>query len=142
MGAMLCRVVENDPQAVRAEDLYDAATLGGAAALRRDDLGRLAPGAMADIAVFDLAAPHLGQVIDPIQTMMLSMRGTDCRSVIVAGRASMQEGVMPGVDWADLAARAQAQFEGLMAQYPRRTLGHPPTEEIFFSAYAVRRASR
>jgi cytosine/adenosine deaminase-related metal-dependent hydrolase len=140
VGAMLCRMVDNDPQACRAEDLYDAATFGGAAALGRDDLGRLAPGAMADIAVFDLSAPHLGQVIDPIQTMLLSMRGTDCRSVIVGGRASMQEGVIPGVDWADFAARAQAQFERLMAQYPRRTLGHPPLEAIFSSAYPVRRA--
>jgi cytosine/adenosine deaminase-related metal-dependent hydrolase len=140
-GAMLCRLVDADPQACRAEDLYDAATLGGAAALGRGDLGRLAPGAAADIAVFDLAAPHLGQVIDPIQTKMLAMRGTDCRATIVGGRASMQEGEIPGVDWPAFAARAQAQFDGLMAQYPRRTFGHPPAGEIFSSAYPVRRAT-
>jgi cytosine/adenosine deaminase-related metal-dependent hydrolase len=141
MAAMLCRLVDADPQACRAEDLYDAATLGGAAALGRGDLGRLAPGAAADIAVFDLAAPHLGQVIDPIQTMMLAMRGTDCRATIVGGRASMQEGEIPGVDWPAFAARAQAQFDGLMEQYPRRTFGHPPAGEIFSSAYPVRRAT-
>lgn len=136
-GLMLCRVVDGDAQACRSEDFYDAATLGGADALGRGDLGRLAPGAMADIVVFDLAAPHLGQVIDPIQTLMLAGRGTDVRSVIVAGRASMQEGHIPGVDWAGFAARARAQFDGLKAQYPRRTLGHPPIEEIFSSAYPM-----
>lgn len=137
LGLLLCRVVDADPQACRAEDFYDAATLGGARALGREDLGRLAPGAAADIVVFDLAAPHLGQVIDPIQTLLLSGRGTDARTVIVDGRASMQEGAIPGVDWDALAAEAQAQFGRVMAEYPRRTLGHPPVEEIFSSAYPV-----
>ncbi len=139
-GMMLCRVTDHDAQACRSEDYYDAATLGGARALGRDDLGRLAPGARADITVFDLAAPHLGQVIDPIQTMMLSGRGTDFSTVIVEGRASMQGGAMPGIDWGALAAQAQAQFDGMLVHYPRRTHGHPPLEEICSSAYPVERA--
>lgn len=139
IGAALCRVVDNDAQACRSEDLYDAATLGGARALGRDDLGRLAPGAKADITVFDLSAPHLGQVIDPIQTMMLAGRGTDMRSVIVDGRASLQDGRIPGLDWDALADRAREQFDRLLAQYPRRTLGHPALEKIFSAAYPVLR---
>jgi cytosine/adenosine deaminase-related metal-dependent hydrolase len=137
IGLALCRVVDADPQAARAEHYFDAATVGGACALRRDDLGRLAPGAKADITVFDLAAPHLGQVIDPIQTLMLAGRGTDFRTVIVDGRAVMQDGIIPGVDWAAYAAQAQRQFDGLVACYPERTWGHPRVEEIFSSAYAV-----
>jgi hypothetical protein len=27
--------------------------------------------------------------------------------------------------------RAQAQFAGLVARYPERTVGHPPVDEIF-----------
>jgi hypothetical protein len=69
--------------------------------------------------------------------MLLSGRGTDFRTVIVDGRASLQDGAIPGVDWADYAARAQRQFEGLMALYPERTWGHPPVAEIFSSAYPV-----
>jgi cytosine/adenosine deaminase-related metal-dependent hydrolase len=141
VGLLLCRVSEGDAQACRAEDYYDAATLGGARALGREDLGRLTRGARADIVVFDLAAPHLGQVIDPIQTMLLSGRGTDARTVIVDGRASMQDGAIPGLDWDALAAQAQAQFGRVLAQYPRRTHGHPPLEEIFSSAYPVERAT-
>jgi imidazolonepropionase len=34
-----------------------AATAGGAAALRRDDVGRLAPGARADLIVLDASSP-------------------------------------------------------------------------------------
>ncbi|WZB77415.1 chlorohydrolase family protein [Achromobacter insuavis] len=53
VGMMLCRVMDQSTEAVRSEDYYDAATLGGADALGRADLGRLAPGAKADIVVFD-----------------------------------------------------------------------------------------
>jgi cytosine/adenosine deaminase-related metal-dependent hydrolase len=142
VGLILCRVVDGDAQACRSEDFYDAATLGGAKALRRDDLGRLEAGAKADITVFDLSAPHLGQVIDPIQTMMLAGTGRDFRTVIVDGRFAVIDGRLPGVDEAVDARRAQAQFERLMARYPERTLGHPPVEAIFSSAYPVARRPR
>ena len=97
------------------------------------------PGAKADITVLDLSAPDLGQVIDPIQTMMIAGRGRHFSTVIIDGRFVMEGGVIPGTDPAADAARAQAQFDRLVAQYPQRTFGHPPVEEIFFSAYPVMR---
>jgi len=43
------------------EEALQAATVGGAAALRRDDVGRLAPGARADVAILD--APHYAHLV-------------------------------------------------------------------------------
>jgi cytosine/adenosine deaminase-related metal-dependent hydrolase len=135
LGIQLCRVVERDPTACRAEDYYDAATLGGATALGREDLGRLRPGARADLIVFDLSDPRLGQVIDPIQTMMLSGSGRNVATVIIDGRFVMENYRIPGVDYDALAEQAQRQFDGLVALYPRRTFQHPPVNQIFSSAY-------
>jgi len=135
LGLILARVVEGDGQAVRAHDLYDAATLGGARALGRDDLGRLAPGAQADLVAIDLDDPFMGQAIDPIQTLMLNASGREVLTVVIAGRVVMQDGVIPGVDQRADRARAQAQFDRLVAQYPRRTHGHPPVGEIFPPSY-------
>jgi cytosine/adenosine deaminase-related metal-dependent hydrolase len=141
VGMILARVIDAAADAVRCEDYYDAATLGGANALLRDDLGRLAQGAKADITVFDLSRPDLGQVIDPIQTMMLTGGGRHFSTVIVDGRFVMENRRIAGIDESADAARAQAQFERLMALYPKRTFGHPPVEEIFSSAYPVARKS-
>jgi cytosine/adenosine deaminase-related metal-dependent hydrolase len=141
VGMILARVIDAAADAVRCEDYYNAATLGGANALLRDDLGRLAQGAKADITVFDLSRPDLGQVIDPIQTMMLTGGGRHFSTVIVDGRFVMENRRIAGIDETADAARAQAQFERLMALYPKRTFGHPPVEEIFSSAYPVARKS-
>ncbi|MBN8535236.1 MAG: amidohydrolase family protein [Rhizobiales bacterium] len=141
-GMMLTRVVAGSVSAVRCEDYYDAATLHGADAIGRPDLGRLQPGAKADITVFDLDRPHTGQVIDPIQTMLLTGHGRDFSSVIIDGRFVMEDRIIPDVDERADNVRAQIQFEGLMSQYPKRTLHHPPVSEIFSSSYPVLRAEQ
>jgi cytosine/adenosine deaminase-related metal-dependent hydrolase len=135
IGALLSRISDGTALNTRAADLYDAATTGGADALHRPDLGRLAPGAQADITVFDLSHPLIGQVIDPIQTLLIGGAGRDVSDVFVAGRHVVQNGVLPGFDLAAAHARAQSQFDGLVAKYPERTWKHPPVERIFTSSY-------
>ncbi|PWJ21633.1 chlorohydrolase family protein [Jannaschia seohaensis] len=132
LGLMTARLADGH-DAIRSEALFDAATLGGARALGRDDIGRLAPGAKADIAVIDLSGAL--QTPDPIQTLMTSCAGRDVRDVWIDGRRVMADGVIPGSDLVADTARAQAQFDGLVAKYPDRTLGHPPMNEIFEPSY-------
>ena len=43
-AAVLSKTMERNTQATTAAHVFDAATLGGARALGRDDLGRIAPG--------------------------------------------------------------------------------------------------
>jgi cytosine/adenosine deaminase-related metal-dependent hydrolase len=135
VGMMLSRVVDASAETVRSEDYFDAATLGGAAALQRPDLGRLAPGVKADIIVIDLGHDRIGQVIDPIQTLMVGSAGRDVRHVIVDGRFVMVDGEIPGFDATAAHVRAQEQFDRLVSLYPDRTLGHPPVEAIFSTSY-------
>ncbi|TNJ39448.1 chlorohydrolase family protein [Phaeobacter sp. B1627] len=132
IGMMTARLADG-MEAIRSEDMFDAATLGGAAALKRPDLGRLAPGAKADITVTDLSRTL--QTPDPVQTLMTSASGRDVRDVFIDGRRVMADGVIPGIDETADAARAQAQFDGLIAKYPGRTVGHPPVSEIFTPSY-------
>ncbi|WP_245706633.1 amidohydrolase family protein [Ruegeria marina] len=137
IGLLTARIAEGKPDAVRAGDLYDAATLGGATALGRSDLGRLARGARADLVVIALDDPAMGQIIDPIQTIVLSGCGRDVRTVVIDGRFVMEDGAIPGVDHEAFRTRAQFQFDRLVAQYPDRTIGHPPVHAIFGSTYPV-----
>ena len=66
--------------------------------LGRDDLGRLAPGSKADIAIVDLSALRTGPIEDPIRTMVLNANGAHVKTVIVDGRTVVEDGAVPGVD--------------------------------------------
>lgn len=101
-------------------EYFEAATLGGAAALRRPDLGRIQPGAQADLVAFSLADLRMGAIDDPLRTLILSGTGRDAHFSMVAGRVVMQGGKLPGVDLASLRAEGQRIFEKLRAGYARR----------------------
>lgn len=135
VGVMVARMTGDSAETVAPQHLFDAATLGGAEALGRADLGRIAPGAKADIAVFDMADPLMAPTIDPVRTLVLGATGRVTRAVFVDGRLSMREGQVAGLDMQAARAQAQAQFDGLRAKYPDRTFGHPPEREIFPPAY-------
>ncbi|MGC1412483.1 MAG: amidohydrolase family protein [Acetobacteraceae bacterium] len=112
------------------------ATIGGADAVGRSDLGRLQPGAAADMVVFDVGDDYIGRSLDPIQSLMVGA-GRRVMSVFVAGRVVMENGLIPGFDVKAAHAQAQLQFDGLVRRYPDRTWGHPPVEAIFSSTYQV-----
>lgn len=135
VGLIACRINDRAPGRVRCADLFDAATLGGARALGRDDLGRLTPGARADIAVFDLDDAVMAPSIDPITTLVTGGSGKITQAVFVDGRLSMRFGEVAGIDMKVARRRAQTQFDGLIAKYPERSWGHPPVSDIFPPSY-------
>jgi cytosine/adenosine deaminase-related metal-dependent hydrolase len=135
VGVMMARMAGDSIHDAAPEHMLDAATLGGAKALGRSDLGRLEPGAKADIAIFDMQDALMAPRVDPVRTLILGATGRVTQAVFVDGRLSMRDGQVAGFDMTAARARAQAQFDGLRAKYPDRTWGHPPVDDIFPPAY-------
>jgi len=113
MASYFGKVIGHDLKSASAAEVFEAATLGGARALGRDDLGRLAPGAKADIAIIDLGGDGVryGPVRDPIKSLVECGIGDDVDTVIVDGVVRMEARKIPGVDWAALRRRAQTSAE-------------------------------
>ena len=117
-ASYLGKIMSHTYFAATAGDVFHAATLGGAASVGRDDLGRLAPGAVADIIVIDLSGRgtlRYGPVRDPIKSVVECGVGDDVDTVIVDGKIIMEDGVIPGVDFASLREAAQAAGEEVWA---------------------------
>lgn len=91
-AGFISKLFADDSMAATARDLVHAATLAGAEALGRDDLGRIAPAARADLLVIDMAKPHLQPVSDPLRTLVWNARGSDVAAVMVNGRMIVEGG--------------------------------------------------
>lgn len=91
-----------------AQDVIDAATLGGARGLGRNDLGRIEAGAKADLVIVDLEKPHNFPVIDPLINFVHYSFGSDVETVIVDGRVVVEGGVAVNTDEEALRERVRA----------------------------------
>jgi len=132
--------VDGEQSVVTAAEFFRAATLGGARALGRDDLGRLAPGAKADITVIDFSMLRAGPVDDPIRTMLYNLGGWAVKRVVVDGRDVVVDGEIPGVDAEQTRRRAQAWFDKMKAHYPERDYLGRGDEELFPWSFPMRGA--
>ncbi|GAA4326377.1 amidohydrolase family protein [Pigmentiphaga soli] len=105
-----------------AGEVFAAATLGGAKSLGRDDIGRLEPGALADIITIDLTGRdtlRYGPVRDPVKSVIECGVGDDVDMVIVNGKTIMENRQIPGIDLDALRARAQASGEKVWSSLPQ-----------------------
>jgi cytosine/adenosine deaminase-related metal-dependent hydrolase len=81
------------PAEMTARDALSLATRGGAAVLGRTDIGHLAPGMCADLALFDLRTLAFagGAVHDPVASLLLCA-SPPAAYTIVNGRVVVRQG--------------------------------------------------
>lgn len=111
IGSLLCKVVEGRRGAGSVAAFFHAATVGGADALGRPDLGRLAAGATADICLWSIDSLRHGLGEDPMRAFVHVASGRDCDTVIVAGREVLKGGRVPDLDEEQLLRRARRAWD-------------------------------
>ena len=84
-AAVARKIVERHTEVATAADVFNAATLGGAQALGRDDLGRIAPGAKADSCSGTATLVSMTPLRDPIKNIVYSAQAEDLDTVIIDG---------------------------------------------------------
>ena len=137
-AALMCRLADGSFRVGRPQDVFDAATLGGARHLGRDDLGRLQPGAKADIIVVDLLQMHYGAVHDPIKSLVECGSGRDVETVIVDGQVLVEGGRALRVDEPALLSAVQAEGERQWQAVPEWHWSSKTLDEIVSPSYPVR----
>jgi len=97
---------DTGPRAMTARAMLEVATRGGARVLGRDDIGHLAPGMAADLALFDLRTLGFagGAVHDPVAALLLCAPAP-AACTIVNGRVVVRQGQLATVDLGPLLER-------------------------------------
>jgi cytosine/adenosine deaminase-related metal-dependent hydrolase len=86
------------PGATNVEEVVRWATVNGARVLGFDDIGVLAPGKLADIAIFNLSSPRYFGLHDNLAGPVVGAGAADLKMLMVGGRVVVENGAIPGLD--------------------------------------------
>ncbi|MCA1647957.1 MAG: amidohydrolase family protein, partial [Chloroflexi bacterium] len=124
LAAVLGKIDAGSVSRPTAQDVMLSATRNAADALRRPDLGRIAPGSTADLTIVRLDRPHHAPVIDPLRSLVYYSSGTDVDTVLIGGRAVLREGRSLTSNEVDLRRNVEAAARRLWtAAHERGALG-------------------
>jgi 8-oxoguanine deaminase len=105
---------DHGPADMSARAALRLATRGSAAVLGRDDIGQIAPGMAADLAIFNLNTLSMAgaSVHDPVAALLMTHPGPTAWTV-VHGRIVARQGQLTTVDLPVLIERHQAMAKQL-----------------------------
>jgi 5-methylthioadenosine/S-adenosylhomocysteine deaminase len=129
-AAILARIAARDVAAVTTADLLHAATVGGARALMREDLGRIAVDKKADLVVGDLTVAQMIPARDPLRSLVYHAADRAVRDMFVDGRQVVAEGKVVTLNQAAAGERLAEAQRRMLAAAPHRDYRNRTADEI------------
>ena len=96
--AMYARVIGESVDDLNTSDVFNAATLGGAKALRQPDIGGIAPGFKADIVLLDAKHPAMMPLREPVRSLVYVAGDRAVNDVFVDGNQVVKDGKCLTID--------------------------------------------
>ena len=136
---ILARLTGGGPHALSTGQVFTAATIGGARALGRDDIGRLAPGTRADFFMADMKHPLMNPSRDPLRSLVYAAADRAIRHVYVDGEQVVRDGEVLTIDFPAAALEVNEAQKRAEALVPKRDLVAGRTaEEMSPLTFALR----
>ena len=130
-ATVICKVSAGNVEATSLAEVLHAATVDGARALRRDDIGRLAQGCKADLSLVDLEHPSMQPLHDPLKSLVFSGLERPITDVFVDGRQVVRDGKVLTIDLPAVMAAINRGQRDALARAPAYDYANRPVEEIF-----------
>jgi cytosine/adenosine deaminase-related metal-dependent hydrolase len=130
LASLISKIVEREASVASSMDLFNSATLRGAKALKRPDLGKIAQGAKADIVMMNLNTFNMCPVVDPISHLIHVSTNSDVDTVIVEGKTVVEKGKVIDFDEAKIFRKIQRSMDRIRERVPENDRRHRTAQEI------------
>ena len=111
-------------------DVFEAATVGGATALGRKDIGRLARGCKADFVLVDLKDPSMMPLREPLRSLIFVAADRAVRDVYVDGEKVVADGKALNIDLQSVSEALEAAQKRSIEQVSNRDWAGRSAEEL------------
>lgn len=134
-AAIVSKIIDRQTELATAADVFDAATIAGAKALGRDDLGRIAPGAKADMLFWAGQSLWMTPLRDPVRNIVYNAQAEDIRHVMIDGEMVMQDRKLANIDEERVTADLQQAGETMWSRLPEGDWNSRTVDELSPNAY-------
>jgi 5-methylthioadenosine/S-adenosylhomocysteine deaminase len=134
--AIAGKVASRQTEVSTAGQVFDAATLNAAGMLGRPDLGRIAPGAKADLLFWRADGLTMTPMRDPIRNIVYYAQPSDLADVLVDGRAVVEDGHVLGTDAAAAVRGVQRAGERVWSRWSQGDWAGRSLDEVAPQTYA------
>jgi 5-methylthioadenosine/S-adenosylhomocysteine deaminase len=115
----ISRAVAGTVDDVTTLDVFNAATVGGARALLREDIGRLKVGAKADLVLVDIKHPSMMPMREPLRSLLYVAADRAVRDVYVDGHRVVADGRAVNIDYQAASERLEEAQKRSLREVPR-----------------------
>jgi len=138
LASFISRIQDPDTETwLRCEEVLEMSTAGSARALGFGDrIGRLAPGAKADIVFLDMRHIHYVPLGDIVTQIVFTESGAAVNSVMIGGRMILDDGRLTTIDEERLRIKVEAAVERLRNVNAERRAFTAKLEE-FVGAFCI-----
>jgi cytosine/adenosine deaminase-related metal-dependent hydrolase len=130
LASYIARTQAGNPRTLNSTDLFEAATIGGARALGRDDIGRLAKNCRADIVMIDVTHPRMRPSRDPVRSLIYAAGDRAVHTVIVDGETVVSQGKLLTMDYEAAAEALNEAQKRVIERAPGLDWDHRPVDQI------------
>ena len=130
LAAMIGKIASREAERATAADVFNAATLNGAKMLHRDDLGRIAKGAKADLLFWNTRSMFMVPLRDPIKNIVYNATPEDLPDVMIDGAWVMRNGTVLNVDEETVCRNLQTAGERMWEVLPEGDWAGRSTDEL------------
>jgi len=129
-AAIYSRITAGNVHDVTTTSVFNAATVGGARALLREDIGRLAEGAKADFFIVDTKHPFMKPDREPLRNLIYIAAERAIKDVYVDGMKVVGDGEILTMDYAKALAEIDAAQRRAIDRVPELDMKKRTLDEI------------
>eukprot|EP00904_Undaria_pinnatifida_P002347 jgi/Undpi1/12112/HiC_scaffold_41.g14085.m1 len=123
-AAVVGKIMVRQTEKATAADLFNAATINAARMLKRNDLGKIAVGAKADLLFWDASSLFMVPLRDPIKNIVYNATPEELLDVMIDGQWVMQGKQLSHIDEAAVNRGLQAAGERVWAAVNPEVASH------------------
>ena len=118
-----------------AQEIFGSATIGGAKAIGRNDLGKVAEGCLADLAIINMETINNVPCRDPVKNIVNASSRSDVDYVIVNGQVIVEKGKLLTIDEENLVKQVQKTTEEIWDRIPENHYLGLSSDEVSPQSY-------